>query len=148
MSLSSEKDQEKYEENLPTDGNRHPQIQEGFTSDLDNLPKGYYRSPFFVGTLFAIGTGLAASTGGYGLASPNLTLINNDIGMFPCHLRECKAIKLTDSIGPDANINWVSFVYTLTLSVGLLIFGRLTDVFGFVQHRNHGFICSINTKFV
>ncbi|KAJ5722973.1 MFS general substrate transporter [Penicillium malachiteum] len=32
--------------------------------------------------------------------------------------------------GPNANINWVSFVYTLTLSVGLLIFGRLTDVFG------------------
>lgn len=41
--------------------------------------------------------------------------------------------RLTIGIGPDPNINWVSFVYTLTLSVGLLIFGRLTDVFGFVS---------------
>lgn len=80
MSLSSDKDQGKYEENFPTHGDRQTEVQEGFASDLDNLPKGYYRSPFFVGTLFAIGTGLASSTGGYGLASPNLTLINNDIG--------------------------------------------------------------------
>lgn len=54
----------------------------GFTADLDHLPKGYYTSPFFIGTIFAIGSGLAASTGGYGLAAPNLTLINNDIGEF------------------------------------------------------------------
>lgn len=52
----------------------------GFTADLDNLPKGYYRSSFFVGTLFAIGSGLAASTGGFGMTSPNLTLINNELG--------------------------------------------------------------------
>ncbi|KAF9895194.1 hypothetical protein FE257_000096 [Aspergillus nanangensis] len=85
----------------------------GFTSDYDQLPKGYFYSPSFIGTMLAVGLGLSASTGGFGLAAPNLALINEDLG-------------------PDPNINWVSFVYTLTLSVGLLIFGRLTDVFGFV----------------
>lgn len=33
-------------------------------------------------------------------------------------------------IGPDANLTWVSLVYTLTLAVGLLLVGRLSDLFG------------------
>ncbi|KAL5363379.1 fungal trichothecene efflux pump [Aspergillus floccosus] len=109
MSTVAEKERTKHNSNPSVNDETQPAA--GFTANLDQLPKGYFKSPFFVGTLFAIGTGLAASTGGYGLAAPNLTLINNEIG-------------------PDPSINWISFVYTLTLSVGLLIFGRLTDVFG------------------
>jgi len=84
----------------------------GFQTDLDHLPPGYYRSPFFVGTMFAVGIGLTAAVGGFGLAAPALSLINADIG-------------------PDPNINWVSFVYTLTLSISLLLVGRLSDLFGY-----------------
>lgn len=83
----------------------------GFETDLDNLPKGYYRSSFFLGTMFAVGIGLTAAVGGFGLAAPALGLINAEIG-------------------PDPNINWVSFVYTLTLSISLLLVGRLSDLFG------------------
>jgi MFS family permease len=33
-------------------------------------------------------------------------------------------------IGPDANLAWVSLVYNLTLAIGLLLVGRLSDLFG------------------
>lgn len=33
-------------------------------------------------------------------------------------------------IGPNANVTWVSLVYTLTLAIGLLLVGRLSDLFG------------------
>jgi len=89
----------------------------GFQTDLDHLPPGYYRSPFFVGTMFAVGIGLTAAVGGFGLAAPALSLINSEIG-------------------PDPNINWVSFVYTLTLSIALLLVGRLSDLFGYVWTEN------------
>ena len=83
----------------------------GFQSDESSLPKGYYRSPFFVGTMFATGLGLSAGVGGFALAAPELGVINADIG-------------------PDGNLTWVSLVYTLTLAVGLLLVGRLSDLFG------------------
>src|SRR3954447_12314986 len=33
-------------------------------------------------------------------------------------------------IGPSPNISWVALAYTLGLSVGFLIVGRLSDIFG------------------
>lgn len=83
----------------------------GFTATESSVPKGYFYSPFFLGTMMATGLGLGAAVGGFGLAAPNLPLINNDIG-------------------PDPNIFWVSLVYTLTLAIGLLLVGRLSDLFG------------------
>lgn len=91
--------------------NHEDDILHGFQTDETNLPKGYYRSPFFVGTMFATGLGLSAGVGGFALAAPELSVINADIG-------------------PDANVTWVSLVYTLTLAVGLLLVGRLSDLFG------------------
>ncbi|KAK5329097.1 hypothetical protein LTR70_000933 [Exophiala xenobiotica] len=76
------------------------EVLHGFQTDLNDLPVGYYRSSFFLGTMFAIGIGLMSAVGGFGLAAPALGLINSEIG-------------------PDPNINWVSFVYTLTLSISL-----------------------------
>lgn len=87
-------------------------VLHGFQTDLDDLPPGYYRSSFFLGTMIAVGIGLTAAVGGFGLAAPALGLINSEIG-------------------PDPNINWVSFVYTLTLSISLLLVGRMSDLFGF-----------------
>ena len=89
-------------------------VVHGFETDLDHLPAGYYRSSFFLGTMFAVGIGLTAAVGGFGLAAPALLLINSEIG-------------------PDPNITWVSFVYTLTLSISLLLVGRLSDIFGYVD---------------
>lgn len=59
----------------------------------------------------ATGLGLCSAVGGFGLAAPNLALINAELG-------------------PDPNITWVSLVYTLTLAIGLLLVGRLSDLFG------------------
>ena len=101
-------------ENAPNfDGSLSQGVDElhGFVTDLGDLPNGYYRSSFFLGTMFAVGIGLTAAVGGFGLAAPALGLINSEIG-------------------PDPNISWVSFVYTLTLSIGLLLVGRLSDLFG------------------
>jgi MFS family permease len=83
----------------------------GFTADETTLKKGYFRISFFLGTMLTTGLGLAAAVGGFGLAAPNLALINADIG-------------------PDPNITWVSLVYTLTLAIGLLLVGRSSDLFG------------------
>jgi len=83
----------------------------GFSADQATLQPGYFYSSFFLGTMTATGLGLAAAVGGFSLAAPNLTLINNDIG-------------------PDPNIVWVSLVYTLTLAIGLILVGRLSDLFG------------------
>jgi MFS family permease len=83
----------------------------GFSANTGTLPPGYFTSVNFLGTMLATGLGLAAAVGGFGLAAPNLLLINNEIG-------------------PDKNIVWVSLVYTLTLAVGLILVGRLSDLFG------------------
>ncbi|KIW90840.1 uncharacterized protein Z519_08623 [Cladophialophora bantiana CBS 173.52] len=74
-------------------------------------PKGYYRSPLFLGTFLAAGLGLAAGNGAFGLAAPALGLINADIG-------------------PSASISWVSIVYILTFAIGSTLVGRVTDIFG------------------
>jgi hypothetical protein len=89
----------------------HPPGVTGFVTDQKTLPASYFYSPSFLGTITATGLGLTAAVGGFGLAAPNLTLINADIG-------------------PSESIAWVSLVYTLTLAIGLLLVGRLSDLFG------------------
>lgn len=56
--------------------------------------------------------------GGFALAAPLLTLINNDIG-------------------PDPQIVWIALAYTLPLAVAQTLVGRLSDLFG----RRWFFIC-------
>jgi len=46
----------------------------GFTANLDTLPKGYYTSSYFLGTMCATGFGLMAGVGGFALAAPNCEL--------------------------------------------------------------------------
>jgi hypothetical protein len=83
----------------------------GFTADETTLPKGYFRSSFFLGTMLATGLGLSAAVGGFGLAAPSLGLINSEIG-------------------PSKDLGWIPLVYTLTLAIGLIMVGRLSDLFG------------------
>lgn len=54
---------------------------------------------------------LMASTGGFALVAPVLNQINA-------------------SVGPSVNIIWLSLVYTIGLAIGLLLVGRLSDIFG------------------
>ncbi|KIM99947.1 hypothetical protein OIDMADRAFT_42845 [Oidiodendron maius Zn] len=87
------------------------------TYDIDedalgkNLPKHYYMSPGFIGTVIALCLGNISNYLGWIMPSNSLLLINEDIG-------------------PSPNITWVALAYTLGLSIGFLIVGRLSDIFG------------------
>ncbi|KPM45406.1 hypothetical protein AK830_g1218 [Neonectria ditissima] len=110
----SEKELAEHTESKPHYGNLsvHASDDENtFEVEEEELPPGYFKSPFFVGSMTGIGLGLMAGVAGFGYAAPILTIINNDIG-------------------PDENINWVALTYTLTSAVTLTIIGRVTDIFG------------------
>ncbi|MCJ1298329.1 hypothetical protein MMC08_001118 [Hypocenomyce scalaris] len=76
-----------------------------------NLPKRYWWSPGFIGTVLALCCGNISQYLGFIMPSNSLAVINVDIG-------------------PSTNITWVSLGYTLGLSVGFLVIGRLSDIFG------------------
>jgi hypothetical protein len=82
------------EEDAQTDTFTDGVSDHGFTTDTDSLPKGYFYSPFFLGTMFATGFALCAGVGGFAVAAPNLALINADIG-------------------PDPNYVWIGLIYTM-----------------------------------
>jgi hypothetical protein len=52
----------------------------GFQTDEANLPPGYYRSAFFLGTLAAVSIGFFAGAAGFSLLAPILLTVNADIG--------------------------------------------------------------------
>lgn len=83
----------------------------GFATDAHELPKGYFTSPYFLGTMTAVGFNLMASTGGFSMVAPVLNQINA-------------------AVGPSESIIWLSLMYTTGLAVGLLIVGTLSDIFG------------------
>jgi MFS family permease len=96
--------------------NQQPDPQEelhsqGFAVGSEELPAGYFTSPAFIGTFIAIGVNLASSTAGFALVAPVLGQINV-------------------ALGPSASITWLAYVYTICLAVGLLLVGRLSDIFG------------------
>jgi len=99
-------------------------IGRDFTVSDADIPAGYFRSFHFLGSMFAIGLSFGCGVGGFTLAAPILGIINADIG-------------------PDANIIWVSLAYLLTTSIGLIIVGRVSDIFG----RRYWFVggCFIGT---
>lgn len=83
----------------------------GFQTDESRLPKGYYYSASFIGSVCAIGFGFWAAVSAFAYVAPALATINADIG-------------------PDPNITWVALIHTVALSFGLTIVGRLGDIFG------------------
>lgn len=52
----------------------------GFQADEGELSKGYFYSPFFLGSFFATGLSIWAATAAFGYAAPILAFINEDIG--------------------------------------------------------------------
>lgn len=82
-----------------------------FTLNDADLPKGYFTSFNFIGSLIGIGASFGCGVAGFSLVAPVLGFINADIG-------------------PDPNLNWIALSYLLTTSIGLIIVGRVTDIFG------------------
>ncbi|ORY07019.1 fungal trichothecene efflux pump [Clohesyomyces aquaticus] len=85
--------------------------QIGFVAEEDEMPPGYFRSSFFLGSMMAIGFGLFGGTAGFKFSATVLATINAELG-------------------PDPNYVWIALVYTLTSAVALLIIGRVSDIFG------------------
>lgn len=80
---SSQENQEKSEthiEHADEDSRDQVSPQTGFCSNVEELPKGYFTSSYFVGTILAIGLNLLCSTGGFALIAPVLTQIDTAIG--------------------------------------------------------------------
>lgn len=87
----------------------------GYAIETDELPKGYFWSPRFLGTFVAVGMNLLSSTGGFALIAPVLSQID---------------VALSPPGEPSPAITWLALVYTIGLAVGLLLVGRLSDIFG------------------
>ncbi|KAI6778746.1 MFS general substrate transporter [Emericellopsis cladophorae] len=86
----------------------------GFAADEETLPMSYFYSPAFIGTVLATGLGLAAAVGGFGLAAPNLGVINSDIG-------------------PSDNLAWYFFIGAAALAlVGCIICAVAKNVNGLI----------------
>ncbi|KAF2024793.1 MFS general substrate transporter [Setomelanomma holmii] len=79
--------------------------------ELADMPKGYFRSVNFIGTVIAVCTGSICAYLGWVLPANTLALINQDIG-------------------PSPNLGWVGTVWILGSAVGFLLVGRLSDIFG------------------
>ncbi|KAF2836149.1 fungal trichothecene efflux pump [Patellaria atrata CBS 101060] len=79
--------------------------------ELNEMPKGYYTSVSFIGTVIAVCTGSICAYLGWVLPANTLALINADIG-------------------PSENMGWVSTVWVLGSAIGFLLVGRLSDIFG------------------
>ncbi|KAL4937901.1 hypothetical protein BDV06DRAFT_215544 [Aspergillus oleicola] len=79
--------------------------------EMEDMPKGYFKSLPFLGTVLAQCLGSIVAYMGWVLPSNTLTLINAELGNSP-------------------NINWVATVWTLSSCVGFLLIGRLSDIFG------------------
>lgn len=82
-----------------------------FDIDAVELPDGYFRSSFFIGTVAATGLAIMSGVGIFGTIAPLLGVINEDLG-------------------PDPSYTWIGLVYILTLGLGQLFCGRFSDLFG------------------
>ncbi|KAF2660508.1 fungal trichothecene efflux pump [Lophiostoma macrostomum CBS 122681] len=79
--------------------------------DVGDMPKGYFWSPQFIGTVLAVCISSNCAYLGWVLPANTLTLINADIG-------------------PSTNLNWVATIWTIGSAIGFLLVGRLSDIFG------------------
>ncbi|KAF2420731.1 MFS general substrate transporter [Tothia fuscella] len=83
----------------------------GFEVNGDELPPGYFRSKFFLGSMAAICVSLWGGVSAFAFAAPILSVINEDIG-------------------PDPAYTWIALIYNVTIAVIIAPLGRLSDIFG------------------
>ncbi|KAL2212630.1 MFS general substrate transporter [Sarocladium strictum] len=112
-SVSDEKDMTAHhdEEAVRDRSSNGEEHLEGIETELNALPKGYFFSRYFLGSVMAIGLGLWAAVASFGYAAPVLAQINADIG-------------------PDPRYTWISLVYNAALACFITPLGRLSDIFG------------------
>ncbi|KAH7037400.1 trichothecene efflux pump [Microdochium trichocladiopsis] len=79
--------------------------------DSNAMPDGYFRSAPFILTVVSICMGNICAYTGWVLPANTLLLINASLGGSP-------------------NISWVATAWTLGSSIGFLLVGRLSDIFG------------------
>ncbi|ROT41715.1 trichothecene efflux pump [Sodiomyces alkalinus F11] len=79
--------------------------------DLEVMPKGYFLSANFICTLIAQCLASICAYLGWVLPANTLMLINAELG-------------------PSANISWVATLWTMGSSIGFLLVGRLSDMYG------------------
>ncbi|KAI9812933.1 MAG: hypothetical protein M1827_004451 [Pycnora praestabilis] len=78
---------------------------------LDDMPRGYYLSASFIGTVVAVGIANMCCYLGFVLPANLLSIINEDLGPSPTYV-------------------WISLVWTLCISITYTLLGRLSDIFG------------------
>ncbi|CAO2654543.1 Nn.00g112760.m01.CDS01 [Neocucurbitaria sp. VM-36] len=79
--------------------------------NIEDMPKGYFWTPQFIGTVVATCTASICAYLGWVLPANTLLLINADIG-------------------PSTDLNWVATIWTIGSAIGFLLVGRLSDIFG------------------
>ncbi|CAK7233639.1 hypothetical protein SCUCBS95973_008662 [Sporothrix curviconia] len=73
-------------------------ITRGFETELGELPKGYFMSRFFVGSMAATACSLMTCVGSFGLAASIISQINEELGQ-------------------DPRYTWISMIYNVSLAV-------------------------------
>ena len=95
-----------------------------------NLPKRYWWSPGFIGTVLV----RFSTRGLFRFEDTDLdwqALCCGNISQYLGFIMPSNSLAVINvDIGPSTNITWVSLGYTLGLSVGFLVIGRLSDIFG------------------
>ncbi|KAH8662156.1 fungal trichothecene efflux pump [Xylariales sp. PMI_506] len=94
-----------------TDGTINYVDNNAVGGDVEGMPKGYFRSPQFIGTVVAQCLANVCAYLGFVLPSNVLSIINQELG-------------------PSTAINWVSTLWTLGSCIGFLLVGRISDIFG------------------
>ncbi|KAF2096933.1 MFS general substrate transporter [Rhizodiscina lignyota] len=98
-------------EQLEEESHRYQEQPPARLAQDDELPPGYFRSKLFIGTYFAVAVSVLAGTGSFAIIAPLLNTINNELG-------------------PDANVVWIGYTYTLCSACAYVLIGRLGDLFG------------------
>ncbi|KAH8649279.1 trichothecene efflux pump [Xylariales sp. PMI_506] len=79
--------------------------------EFDSMPSGYFKSPQFILTVTAQCLATCVAYLGWVLPANTLSIINEDLS-------------------PSGNIGWTATTWTLGSSIGFLLVGRLSDIFG------------------
>jgi MFS family permease len=103
----------------------------GFETSAESLPKGYFYSKFFLGSMLATGLGLWCGVSAF--VSTSLYTTRPLISPCLISLKGYAAPilgQINQDLGPDSRYTWISLVYNAVLAVCLGPIGRLSDIFG------------------
>ncbi|KAF5593473.1 trichothecene efflux pump [Fusarium pseudocircinatum] len=99
-----------------------------FGDELDRMPEGYDRSSQFIGTLAA--QCLASTCAYLGWVLLSNMVSSPCIHPFTSQTFSTVPALINADIGPSVQIAWVATIWTMGSSIGFLIVGRLSDLYG------------------